>query len=237
MFLDRLGRPSQGNHCLLNALDARICQPVQILNTAHLQQKKVLLGFKKDKTWWNPKSAQLTKIGKSTSKYCFVIAFTLRKRVCMSNILRNRACLSNILRNRVCLLNILRIGFACRIFWGIGFACEIFWGIGFACQIFWRIGSACQIFWGIGFACQIFLGIYWTHPLTALFARIRSFWALTTSAKAVLYFSVVSLQFSTNLLWRFFSFSTFSLPLSSSFFFSESACWRAMVEICQLKWK
>ena len=108
MFLDRLGRPSQGNHCLLYALDARICQPVQILNKAYLQQKKVLLGFKKDKTWWNPKSAQLTKIGKSTSKYCFVIAFTLRKRVCLSNILRNRACFSNILRNTVCLSNSLR---------------------------------------------------------------------------------------------------------------------------------
>ena len=106
MFLDRLGRSSQGNHCLLYALDARICQPVQILKKRRIYNKKSLVGIlNKNKTWWNPKSAQLTKIGKSTSKYCLVIEFTLRKRVCLSNILRNRACLSNIFRNRA---NILR---------------------------------------------------------------------------------------------------------------------------------
>ena len=105
MFLDRLGRSSQGNHCLLYALDARICQPVQILKKRRIYNQKSLVGvLNKNKTWWNPKSAQLTKIGKSTSKYCLVIAFTLRFKVCLSNILRNRVCLTNILRNRVCLL-------------------------------------------------------------------------------------------------------------------------------------
>ena len=77
--------------------------------TRRIYNKKSLVGvLNKNKTWWNPKSAQLTKIGKSTSKYCLVIAFTLRFKVCLSNILRNRVCLTNILRNRVCLSNILR---------------------------------------------------------------------------------------------------------------------------------
>ena len=75
--------------------------------TRRIYNKKSLVGvLNKNKTWWNPKSAQLTKIGKSTSKYCLVIAFTLRFKVCLSNILRNRVCLTNILRNRVCLSNI-----------------------------------------------------------------------------------------------------------------------------------
>ena len=61
--------------------------------TRRIYNKKSLVGIlNKSKTWWNPKSAQLTKIGKSTSKYCLVIAFTLRKRVCLSNISRNRVC-------------------------------------------------------------------------------------------------------------------------------------------------
>ena len=133
--------------------------------TRRIYNKKSLVGILKNKTWWNPKSAQLTKIGKSTSKYCFVIAFTLRKRVCLSNILRNRACfsnilrntvclsnslrnraclsnilrnracLSNILKNRVCLSNILRNRVCLLNILRIGFACRIFWGIGLACQI------------------------------------------------------------------------------------------------------
>ena len=65
--------------------------------TRRIYNKKNIVGIlNKNKTWWNPKSAQLTKIGKSTSKYCLVIAFTLRFKVCLSNILRNRVCLSNI---------------------------------------------------------------------------------------------------------------------------------------------